>query len=225
MSRRVEAMYGVVRGQRGAGDIQVLVRAHGQVEGRHARRQGGKGLGTSAIGPDTVQRAGTIADEQRPVGRKRQPTGHAEFAGKHLVPSVLEQAIDAAVVAARDVEVAGRRHRQAGGVHDAVGLHLASALAADAIDGHRRVLAPRSAERRIQPALAVEHRAVHVMQAGGERLAHLHEQGRARRPCGAHRRAARRRRRWHFDGQAIGCGEHDPRPCATHRHHSVGRGH
>ena len=108
-----------------------------------------------------------------------------------------------AVEAARDVQPALRIEGHRRGVGEAGDEHVADAVGADAIDRHARLLAARAAAGRVDGAGGVDHRAVDLVDAGGDRRADLeeHRSGRGPRPGAAARgrrrsRAGRRRRRW-----------------------------
>ena len=160
----------------------------------------------------------SIADKQRPIGSKRQPARHAEVRRHHLIAAIVEDAIDAAFEAARDVEMAiGTQHHRRG-IHEPVDEGLARAVRGDLEDRDGGFLAARAAVGHIEIAVGAEHRVVYLMKAGGEERADARVQRGARQPRDFHRRLAAVETRRHDHRHAIRRRKRHPRRHAADGH-------
>ena len=107
-----DAVDDVVRRERGAGHVERIA-AHREVKRGHARRQRRERRGL-AVAVDREDGARTVADEQRPVRRKRETARDAEVGRERLGAPVVRHPIYGALEPARDVETAipVERHRR-----------------------------------------------------------------------------------------------------------------
>ena len=117
---------------------------------------------------DPEDAAGAIADVERTVGAERQSARDTEIRRHHLVPAIIEHAIDTAFEAARHIQQSVGTEHHRGRIDQAVHERLARAVAGDAEDRDRRFLPARAAVGDVEIAVGAEHRIVDLMQAGGE---------------------------------------------------------
>ena len=142
---------------------------------------------------DPEDGAGAIADVERAVGAERQPARDAEIGRHHLVPSVVEHAIDAAFETRSTHTAVRRAPRHRGGVDEAVHERLARAVAGDPEDRHGRFLPARAAIGDVEMTVGAEDGVVDLMQAGREQR--RRRARRASRPAATRPSRASRRRR------------------------------
>src|SRR5690606_32614024 len=141
------------------------------------RRDAGRQRGDDtrvAVDIYTMNRAAAIADPEVPRPVERQTERRPELRGEDLRllrPGI--DAIDRPLEAARDVERAVTSDGDRRGIRNVDAHRLAHAVTAHAEqrDGHAVVAA--AAERRVDVAVAIECRVVHLMATGRQRRADL----------------------------------------------------
>ena len=117
---------------------------------------------------DSENRAGPIADKQRPVSGEREPAGDAKVAGKSFGRSVGRHAVHGSLESARHVQPARGIDRHRRRVHDAGREGLARAVRTHAKNGHRHLLAARAAIGHIEIAVTIEDRVIDLVKTGGK---------------------------------------------------------
>ena len=178
---RIDPSHRIVRRQRRRRDVEIAVGRHREVKRGDAGRNGGERFGAALL-IDPEDGAGAIADIQRSVGAERQSARHAEIRRHHLVAAVIEDAIDAALEAARHIQQAVGTDHHRRRIDEAVHERLARAARRDAEDRHGRFLPARAAVGDVEMAVGAEHRVVDLMQSGREQRADARIERRARQP-------------------------------------------